>query len=166
MKIKPSKRLGITEQDAEAVNNPHTSERNQAGIPEKSYEDIYSDTPYMDFDLEGDNATLHLLYIPTRLRGKGCGTDMVHNWYNQMPENINRITLKTGALGSGDTKPFWEKFGFKNAYCGKLNDEAIDVMVLGVNNHKTPEPYELLEGETGHYIFGVTSDFDNAFTLS
>jgi N-acetylglutamate synthase-like GNAT family acetyltransferase len=115
----------------------------------------------MDFELDGDNAILHTLYVPPRLRRIGCGTEMFHNWFNQMPESINCITLKTAALGSGDTKEFWEKFGFKNAYCGKLNDEAMGVMVLGVNNNKTPEPYNLLEGETGHYIFGVISDFDS-----
>lgn len=149
----------LSELEKSAINNPHSTEKGPAIITaEKGYEDIHSDTPYIDFDYDGNKAIVHLFYMPPHLRGNGLGIGMFHNWLNQLDNVITHIVLKSCKLSTGHTKPFWESFGFKPAYCGCINTvdgDASDILTLGANHHQTPAPIELKEGQSAHYIFGV-----------
>mgnify|MGYP005987730575 CR=1 FL=1 len=140
-----------------AILNPHTTLKGPSlGRPEKGYEDIHSDTPYIDFEIEGDQAIIHLMYMPPQLRGHGFGKTMITRWFALLDKNITHVVLKSCSLGTGHTKPFWEKFGFESAYFGCTDeDNAKDILVVGTNGHPTPAPVELFEGQSAHYIFGV-----------
>lgn len=142
-----------------AILNPHTTSKGPSlGKPEKGYEDIHSDTPYIDYDVEGDKAIIHIMYMPPQLRGHGFGKTMFASWLGQIDKSITHVILKSCSLGTGHTKPFWESFGFVSAYCGCTETDegdATDILVVGTNGHPTPEPVELFKGQSAHYIFGV-----------
>lgn len=149
----------LTELELSAISNPHYIIKSSSfGETEKGYEDIYSNTPYIDFDIDGDQATIHIMYIPPKLRGHGFGKTMITRWFALLDKNITHVVLKSCSLGTGHTKPFWEKFGFESAYFGCTDTDegnAKDILVVGTNGHPTPSPVELFEGQSAHYIFGV-----------
>ena len=149
----------LNELELSAISNPHRTEKGLSlGKPEKGYEDIFSDTPYIDFDIEGDKAIIHLMYMPPKLRGNGFGKTMLAQWFSLLDESVTHVVLKSCSLGTGHTKPFWALFGFESAYYGCTDTDegdATDILVVGMNNHPTPSPVELLEGQSAHYIFGV-----------
>jgi hypothetical protein len=158
--------MNIEDRISQAIQNPHTSYTGKnVGVPEKGYEDIYSDIPYIDADedqcINGSvKMLLHVLYVPPYLRGQGIGTELFTNWLNALPINIVQIDLKSCSLGSGHTKAFWEKLGFVPAYSGCTDTsegDATDILVRATNGHDAPAPIELVAGQTAHYIFGVES---------
>jgi hypothetical protein len=58
--------------------------------------------------------------------------------------------LKSAALGSGDTLPFWRSLGFSPAYTG--NDDANRILHLAVNGYDLP-PVDDVGPDERHYIF-------------
>jgi predicted GNAT family acetyltransferase len=149
----------LTPLELSAIENPQYIIKNSAiDEAEKGYEDIHSDTPYIDFDIEGDKALIHLVYMPPKLRGHGFGKAMFANWLNQLDTHVTHAILKSCSLATGHTKPFWTSLGFKSAYYGCTDTDegdATDILVMGTNKHETPDPVELLKGQSAHYIFGV-----------
>lgn len=43
---------------------------------EKGYEDIAAASPYIDWEIDGDRALIHLVYVPPSQRGKGIGKQL------------------------------------------------------------------------------------------
>lgn len=119
---------------------------------EIGYEDIYSEKPYIDYDVEGARLLIHILYVPPALRGQGKGKALVEALLNDLPLCVQFIRLKSAQLGSGCTMAFWQSFGFTPAY---LNGDK-DVMCIlekGVNGHETPPVKTVTPDVECHYIF-------------
>lgn len=117
---------------------------------EKGYEDIYKDKPYLDIDMGGNDSKcwyIDMMYVPPNLRGNGEGKKLFEEFIkNDLDSDVNRLRLKSCALGAGCTLAFWESLGFKKAYYGNTDSDWADVeniMVLGVNNNPTPKPEKL-----------------------
>ena len=121
--------------------------------PEAGYEDIFSNTPYLEEDWGGGDGKccyIDQVYVPPGLRGQGLGKELFRKFLSEIPKHVERIRLKSCALGSGHTRPFWEAVGFRSAYQGDLDapwGDLSDIMVMGVNGHPTP-PQEVLTAET------------------
>ena len=136
-------------------------------IPEVGYEDIYSDNPYLREEMDGDNSEccyIELIYVPPHLRGKGHGKTLVDSFLSSLPKHIKRVRLKACALGSGDTAPFWESFGFRPAYTGDLDGPQYDltgILVLGVNGCKTPRTERLTAETNDREMFECADDLNH-----
>lgn len=126
------------------------SSTNKTSDPIPGYEDIHSNEPYINVDHSSSNSKccyIDMIYVPPHLRGQGIGKKLVLDFIeNELESNKERIRLISCDLGSGDSKKFWEEFGFKQAYYGNTDSEwgeLKDIMVLGVNGHYTPKPEKL-----------------------
>ena len=133
---------------------------------EKGYEDIYSDTPYINIDGGEDCKCqyIDMLYIPPHLRGQGHGKRLVEEFIAKIPTGVERVRLTASALGSGDSRPFWESLGFKSAYYGNTDSDWFDVecvMVKGVNGHRTPRAEKLTsENNSDRQMHECREDLD------
>lgn len=117
---------------------------------EIGYEDIFSTVPYIDVDNDGGRCLIHMLYVPPSHRGKGVGKSLVRDLLSNLSTDVQVIRLKSVALGSGDTLPFWLSLGFTPAYRG--DDESARILQLAVNVHDLPAVEDVV-GEEKHYIF-------------
>ncbi|MCE2571764.1 N-acetyltransferase [Motilimonas eburnea] len=119
---------------------------------EAGYEDIYSNDSYIDSEIDGNRALVHMLYVPPHLRGQKQGTTVFKVFLSSLPAHVEVVRLKATALGSGDTLPFWLALGFTPAYAGG-NEETRNILHLPVNGHSLPAVEELALDEERHYIF-------------
>ncbi|AEH16193.1 GNAT family N-acetyltransferase [Shewanella baltica] len=120
-------------------------ETNEAG-----YADVFSKEPYIDAESDGERYLIHMLYVPPSLRYKGIGQSLFKKFLLNLPSNIKYLRLKSAALGSGDTLPFWRSLGFSSAYTG--NDDASRILHLSVNGYALP-PVDDVGSDERHYIF-------------
>lgn len=119
---------------------------------EKGFEDIHSDKPYLDWDVDGKRVLLHMLYIPRTQRRNGVGKYLFQQLISELPEDIEYIRLKSACLGSGDTITFWKSLGFKSAYECTCEDN-LRILHLAVNGFELPVVEIITDCEERHYIF-------------
>ncbi|WP_310622219.1 GNAT family N-acetyltransferase [Flexibacterium corallicola] len=116
---------------------------------EKGFEDIFSTQPYIKAWEDESILYIDMLYVPPSLRGTGIGTQLAKSTMAQASSLIQRVRLRSAALGSGHTMPFWKSLGFQPAYdVTRLSediDNVADILVMGLNNHPTPAPIPLTD---------------------
>lgn len=118
----------------------------------KGFEEIYSDTPYIDTEQDGDRILIHMLYVPQHLRGQGKGRELVNNLLAELPDDVKSVRLKSATLDNGDPMGFWLSFGFKPAYDCTCK-ENLNILNLSVNGHDPIRVEKVLNEEERHYIF-------------
>jgi GNAT superfamily N-acetyltransferase len=106
--------------------------------PVKGYEDIHSDTPYIEAWTSGEVGYIDMLYVPPSLRGEGHGTKLVNDWIGSLDASIKRVKLTACTLGGMDGFAFWSGMGFELAYTGHVYHEVERIMVRGVNGYSMP----------------------------
>lgn len=104
----------------------------------KGYEDIHSDTPYIEAWTSGEVGYIDMLYVPPSLRGQGHGPKLVNDWIASLDDGIKRVKLTACTLGGADGMQFWSGLGFHLAYTGQVYDEIERVMVRAVNGYSEP----------------------------
>jgi predicted GNAT family acetyltransferase len=115
----------------------------------KGYEDIHSNTAYLEYDAgeESEVAYVETLYVPPWQRGKGVGAEMFKEWVKTLPSNVRRVRLKAATLGGSDSLKFWQRLGFTEAFSGHLYPEIENTMVLGVNGYSNPVVEDIAEDD-------------------
>jgi GNAT superfamily N-acetyltransferase len=134
---------------------------------EKGYEDIYSDTPYLNFDMGGKDAKcwyIDQMYVPPNLRGNGEGKRLIKEFLeNELDSDVQRVRLIACSLGSGDTRAFYKSLGFNQCYYGNTDGEDGDIgniMVLGVNGFPTPRSEKVTSRNNEREMHESQEDLD------
>jgi hypothetical protein len=116
------------------------------------YEDIQSDQPYIDSELDGNRALLHMMYVPPNKRRNGEGKALFKGFLASLPSHIQYVRLKSASLSSGDTMAYWKTQGFTPAYNCTCK-RNMQILHLAVNGFALPA-VETVQGEDErHYIF-------------
>jgi len=120
---------------------------------EKGYEDIAAASPYIDWEIDGDRALIHLVYVPPSQRGKGIGKQLFQSVLDAIKhEAVKTIRLMSAPLCGRSTTEYWKSLGFVSAYEGGQPDN-IRVLHKAVNGFELPPIESVPDGEERHYIF-------------
>ncbi|MAD89041.1 MAG: hypothetical protein CMK64_05010 [Pseudoalteromonas sp.] len=118
---------------------------------EQGFEDLFSEEPWFDFEIDGTRAYLHKFYVPIHLRRQGFGTAMLKRFLSQLPDYVEVVRLQSIIVNEVDSMPFYLSNGFKQAYETRC-EETRRILHIGVNGNKTPLTINH-EGKELHYVF-------------
>lgn len=119
---------------------------------EPGYEELFSLIPYINEEIHGERALIHMMYVPPKQRKQGAGKALFERFLQKLPKTVKLVRLTCGYLGSGDTRDYWKSLGFTEAYVTS-DENTSRILHRAVNGHLLPPTVVVPDGEDRHYIF-------------
>lgn len=119
---------------------------------ETGYEELFSLIPYINKEIDGERALIHMMYVPPKQRKQGAGKALFERFLQKLPKTVQLVRLTCSNLGSGDTRGFWKSLGFTEAYI-TADEDTSRILHLSVNGYPLPPIEVVSDGEYRHYIF-------------